>query len=146
MITNKTPGKVDSESSSTDTNQKVSRGKSHQDSFDRNRKKLHRKSPEAAKQSGAQKAISKPVEAVKNNIVDSKSDSSSSNQCRINNKSEQDKITSNKSDEEKATERNGSRLIEKGDVHDRMRCSPSIDLSTNPNVTFVSNSSIPELR
>lgn len=135
--------KVETESSSTETDQKLSRQKSQQDSLERNRKKLHRKSSLVIEQSESpskntsqRTVISKSIEAVKNNTVDSKSDSSSSTQHRMNLKNGDDK------------DEPGGIGIKIGDVdlQERVTCSPGVDLTSNPNVTFVSNTSIPELR
>ncbi|KAJ8916696.1 hypothetical protein NQ315_000341 [Exocentrus adspersus] len=132
-IINKKP---ETESSSTETDQKSSRRKSRDDSLEKNRKRLHRKSSlnfepvESLSRSNSQKAISKPLEVVKNNAAnDSKSESSSSTQCkRENERNEEERKVTNVVDKEK------------------VRCSPGVDLGSNPNVTFVSNNSIPDLK
>lgn len=136
--------KVETESSSTETDQKLSRQKSQQDSLERNRKKLHRKSSLVVEQSESpskntsqRTVISKPLEAVRNNTIDSKSDSSSSIQYRNN----------LKNGEEKDEPGGGVSKMEDGvELQGRMTCSPGVDLTSNPNVTFVSNTSIPDLR
>ncbi|CAH1107915.1 unnamed protein product [Psylliodes chrysocephalus] len=125
---------VETESSSTETDQKLLREGSQQDNSEKNRKLMNRKSSvnfdqvESLCRSNSQKAICKPLEAVKNhlplNIMDSKSESSSSS---------------------RKFEGNGEREA-KLEYKDRLMCSGGIDLGTNPNVTFVSSSSIPELR
>ncbi|KAG5884734.1 hypothetical protein JTB14_037764 [Gonioctena quinquepunctata] len=129
----------ETESSSTETDQKLSKGKSQQDNLERNRKKFHRKSSlnfePGDSLSNSQKALSKPLEAVKNNLVDSKSDSSSSMNCKVN-----------KNDEDRGLGDRCHLNVNKADGKERVRCSPSVDLSTNPNVTFVSTTSIPELK
>ncbi|XP_072381782.1 tau-tubulin kinase homolog Asator isoform X2 [Diabrotica undecimpunctata] len=123
--------KAEGESSSTETDHKVPKEASHQDSLEGYRKKnIHRKSSINLDQgdplcrSNSLKAVSKPLEAVKNNLVDSKSsESSSSTQCR---------------------KQDGD---DKGENKDRVRCSQGYDLGTNTNnVTFVSTTSIPEQR
>ncbi|CAH1163258.1 unnamed protein product [Phaedon cochleariae] len=132
--------KVETESSSTETDAKLSKGRSQQDSLERNRKKLHRKSSlhleaaETLSRSTSQKALSKPLVAVKNSCVESKSDSSSSANCKMD-----------KRGEHEGQER-CQLIANKAEGKDMVRCSPSVDLSTNPNVTFVSTTSIPELR
>lgn len=144
---------METESSSTETDQKVLRQRSQQDSLERNRKKMHRKSSLVVEQSESPTknsfqprtvVVSKPLEAVKNNTVDSKSDSSSSTQYRTNLKNGGDD-----KDEPLGMGRGGGELKIAGDTSDlkeRMTCSPGVDLTSNPNVTFVSHSSIPELR
>uniref|UniRef100_A0A6P7G2R2 Uncharacterized protein LOC114333623 isoform X2 n=1 Tax=Diabrotica virgifera virgifera TaxID=50390 RepID=A0A6P7G2R2_DIAVI len=123
--------KAEGESSSTETDHKVPKEASHQDSLESYRKKkVHRKSSINLDQgdplcrSNSLKAVSKPLEAVKNNLVDSKSsESSSSTQCR---------------------KQDGD---DKGENKDRVRSSQGYDLGTNTNnVTFVSTTSIPEQR
>ncbi|XP_023029488.1 tau-tubulin kinase asator isoform X3 [Leptinotarsa decemlineata] len=134
--------KVETESSSTETDQKLSRGRSQQDSLERNRKKMNRKTSlnfepvESLSRSNSQKVLCKPLEAVKNNLVDSKSDSSSSMNCKVN----------DKKDEEKGSMDRCVLNVDKAVIKERARCSPSVDLSTNPNVTFVSATSIPDLK
>lgn len=137
--------KVETESSSTETDQKLSRQKSQQDSLERTRKKLHRKSSLVIEQSESpsknttsqRTVISKSIEAVKNNTVDSKSDSSSSTHHRMNLKNGDDK------DEPGGI---GMKIGDGVELQERVMCSPGIDLTSNPNVTYVSNTSIPELR
>lgn len=149
--------KPETESSSTETDQKVSRGKSRDNSLEKNRKRLHRKSSlnfepvESLSRSNSQKAISKPLEVIKNNLVDSKSDSSSGSTPRRqrNEKEEEEEEEDNEEEveveERKATpERGRPEATEKAEVKQRVRCSPSVDLGTNPNVTFVSTTSIPD--
>ncbi|CAH1184491.1 unnamed protein product [Phyllotreta striolata] len=116
----------ETESSSTDSDQKL-RDKDNSEEKKRNRKStVNFEQVDALYRSNSQKAISKPIEAVKNHLphslVDSKSDSSS--------------ITKGEGDNQIISECKNNRL----------RCSGCIDLGTNPNVTFVSSSSIPELR
>lgn len=91
--------------------------------------------------SSSQKALSKPLEAVRNNLADSKSESTSSTQCRVNDRNE--KADGKTSD---SGEKNYLIAAVKAEPKEHTRCSPSVDLSSNPNVTFVSNTSIPELR
>lgn len=136
--------KVETESSSTETDQKLYRQRSQQDSLERNRKKMHRKSSlviepsESPNKNTSQRTvISKPLEAVKNNIADSKSDSSSSTQNKMNLKNGDDK-------EEPGG--GGSKCGDIVELQERVMCSPGVDLTSNPNVTFISNTSIPELR
>ncbi|KAJ8958453.1 hypothetical protein NQ318_002240 [Aromia moschata] len=140
-----TKKKVETESSSTETDQRNSRKKSKDNSLERNKKRLHRKSSlnfdpvESLSRSNSQKAISKPLEAVKNNLADSKSDSSSSTQCK------KEKNVIDRKDEQAASD-SPSNVADKVESRERVRCSPSVDLSTNPNVTFVSTTSIPDVK
>ncbi|XP_018563133.1 tau-tubulin kinase homolog Asator isoform X2 [Anoplophora glabripennis] len=133
--------KPETESSSTETDQKISRGKSRDNSLEKNRKRLHRKSSlnfepvESLSRSNSQKAISKPLEIIKNNLGDS--DSSSSTPCKQQNDKNEEQ------EEGKVTPDRGH-LDAEG--KQRVRCSPAVDLGTNPNVTFVSTTSIPEVK
>nr|CAH7745120.1 unnamed protein product [Callosobruchus chinensis] len=112
--------RVETESSSTETDQKLVRERSRQDSLERTRKKFHRKSS-AAGVVGAGPGRARPaqLEAVRNSaIATADSESSSSTQCN----------------------RRVSELRA-----ERQRCSPGIDLANNPSVTYVpSCTSIPD--
>lgn len=143
--TESTKKKTETESSSTETDHKMSRQKSQQDSLSRNRKKMAHKSSFIDKQSESpikdksqRTILSKPLEAVKNNVVDSKSDSSSSTHNKVNLKNGETKHGADIVDD----------VLNMGDTvsSQQITCSPGVDLTSNTNVTFVSNTSIPELR
>lgn len=91
-----------------------------------------------SKNTSQKTVISKSVEAVKNNTVDSKSDSSSSTHQRINLK--------NGDDIDEPGGGGGTKIGDALEMQERVMCSPGVDLTSNPNVTFVSNTSIPEFR
>nr|CAI5831277.1 unnamed protein product [Callosobruchus analis] len=116
--------RVETESSSTETDQKVIRERSRQDSLERTRKKFHRKSSAAgviegsAVEAGPGRARPAQLEAVRNSAAAADSESSSSTQCN----------------------RRVSELRA-----ERQRCSSGIDLAVNPSVTYVSScTSIPD--
>lgn len=98
------------------------------------KKKYHRKSSvdsdHAYRSNSPPKAVSKPLEAVKNNAGDSKSsESSSSTQYRKKEGGGED------------------RGENRGEQQQRIKCSPGHDLGTNTNnVTFVSGTNIPDQR
>ncbi|KYB26867.1 tau-tubulin kinase homolog Asator isoform X2 [Tribolium castaneum] len=107
--------KDESESSSSETEQKNSD------------KKPNSTIPEVVPLNNSQKPTSKPLEKIKNNLGHSASESSSSTG---------DKLEQNL--------KNARNSIEKKNLdvkHDRVQCSPSVDLTTNPAVTFVSAAS-----
>lgn len=131
--------------------------------MEKNRKRLHRKSSlnfepvESLSRSNSQKAISKQLEVIKNDLADSKSDSSSGSTPRKR-RNEKDAA-----EEEAAAEREGNEeeeeegdkatpdrgrpdAKEKPEIREKAKCSPSVDLATHPNVTFVSTTSIPDLK
>lgn len=136
--------KAENESTSTETEQKNSKEKSDIQKIDtktNNRLSINT-SPVInidpvipLSRSNSQKAISKQLEAVKNNLVDSRSDSSSSTQCRINDKMNVDE----------SVEFDGKAHLNT-DIKEKIICSPAVDLTSNPAVTFVSPSSIPDIK
>lgn len=141
--------KVEHESTSTEIEQKNSKEKSDKQKFEikanNNRLSMINNTSSPVinvetvlplSRSNSQKAISKQLEAVKNNLVDSRSDSSSSTQCRINDKVNVDECV----------EMDGKPHLTVAEVKDKINCSPAVDLTSNPAVTFVSPSSIPDIK
>ncbi|KAL1502447.1 hypothetical protein ABEB36_007588 [Hypothenemus hampei] len=128
--------KVETESSSTDT-----------DNRNKEKDKKSKLSNETLMRSQSLKSVpsNKPLTTVLNNRADSRSDSSSGASGKNLPKFELGggvKIL--REDKQCSAERskNGKKLTE--DV--LLRCSPGVDLSTHPNVTYVTASSIPDLR
>jgi hypothetical protein len=86
---------------------------------------------ESLSRSNSQKAVSKPLEKIKNNLGHSASESSSSTQ---------DKLEQNLKNARNALDKKNNETKQQ----DRVQCSPSVDLTTNPAVTFVSATSEPK--
>ncbi|XP_076256223.1 tau-tubulin kinase asator isoform X3 [Rhynchophorus ferrugineus] len=151
--------KVETESSSTETeNQQRDKNKHRgrsQDKSEERRKSTGRKTSlnfepvEALMRSQSLKSVpsNKPLSSLLNNLAtDSRSESSSGTSATNRPKSDAVSGAREKSgpeEKQRLVERDKSRRL--GDEFPT-RCSPGVDLSTNPNVTFVAASSIPELR
>lgn len=76
----------------------------------------------------------KPIDKFKKNLVDSKSESSSSTQEKFEPKNHIDKPHQ----PTKPSEKTVKNSLKTPDTHSKGQCSPSIDLTSNPAVTFVS--------
>ncbi|XP_063925108.1 tau-tubulin kinase homolog Asator isoform X3 [Zophobas morio] len=125
----------ESESSSSETEQKNSdknvekpRLKSPRLSLSGSNSNINQPAEPPLSRSNSQKAVSKPLEKIKNNLGHSASESSSSTQ---------DKIEQNLKNARNALEKKSNLEVKQ----DRVQCSPSVDLTTNPAVTFVSATS-----
>lgn len=80
-----------------------------------------------------QKKAPKPIDKFKKNLIDSKSESSSSTQEKFEPKNHIDKTN-----HPKPPEKTAKIALKTPDTHSKGQCSPSIDLTSNPAVTFVS--------
>lgn len=134
-------GKIETESISTATEQKSNLDKCENLDKDISNKPLNgtgnikKESIEVINRNSTERAMPKQIEAVKNNLVDSRSESSSNADSRnVNNVNMGENVQANKNRIDVVIDK------EKG------QCSPSVDLATNPAVTFVSSTSIPEHR
>lgn len=81
------------------------------------------------------KKAPKPTDKFKKNLADSKSESSSSTQDKFEPKNRIDKPHRQPP---KPSEKTSRTSLKTPDTHSRGQCSPSIDLTSNPAVTFVS--------
>ncbi|CAH0549592.1 unnamed protein product [Brassicogethes aeneus] len=131
--------KRDNNGSSSSTNSEEKKSKDAEDnSEERDRKKLHRKSlngsaidfekVESLSRSNSQKLLIKPTVSTKNNLHSGdKSDSSNSTQAKS------EKQTANNDETIERLRPNPP------DTQMKIKCSPGVDLTSNPNVIFVPN-------
>ncbi|XP_019772963.2 tau-tubulin kinase homolog Asator isoform X3 [Dendroctonus ponderosae] len=142
--------KVETESSSTETDYKDRGDKRRKSSFGKQGSNLNFEPIETLMRSQSLKSVpsNKALSSLLNNRgADSRSESSSGASGTNQAKSDMGGGLKEKANDEERQrlvdrDKNGRKRGDDGMV----RCSPGVDLSSNPNVTFVTASSIPELR